>query len=70
MPKETKDFMLRVVSLMLRAYQDVLRVPSQQSILSHPGWITFLKLFTPLGAIQSQHPASNPTAGVGVGGRG
>lgn len=46
MPKESKDFLLRAVFLMLRAYQDVLRVPSQQSVLSHPGWITSLELFT------------------------
>lgn len=49
MPKEIKDFMLRAMSLMLRAYQDALRVPSQQSFLSHPGWITLLELFTPKG---------------------
>lgn len=62
MPKEIKDFLLRAVSLMLRAYQDVLRVPSQQSVLSHPGWITSLELFTPKGleAIQLLPPASDP----------
>lgn len=49
MPEEIKDFMLRTMSLMLRAYQDVLRVPSQQSFLSQPGWITLLELFTPKG---------------------
>lgn len=49
MPKEIKDFMLRAVSLMLRAYQDALGVPSQPNFLSCPGWITLLELFTPKG---------------------